>query len=86
MACRYDQQWYVGAITQRSEIYKDVYVKFMARNKQSLSWPQDLKNECWNPFQVIICLVAASQLQGHSGRQYKLTAQEYQQIVALHNS
>ena len=46
VACRYDQQWYVGAITQRSEIHKDVYVKFMARNKQTLSWPQDLKNEC----------------------------------------
>ena len=82
VACVYDDQWYIGAITKRSEEHEDVYIKFMRRNHQTLFWPQDLKNECWIPFQDIICLISAPQLYGQSGRQYKLLASDYCKILA----
>ena len=58
----------------------------MRRNQQILFWPQDLKNECWIPFQDIICLISAPQLHGQSGQQYKLSNSDYQHILAMHTS
>ena len=86
VACLYDNHWYIGAITQRSDINKDLYIKIMRRNQQILFWPQDLKNECWILFQDIICLISAPQLHGRSGQQYKLSNSDYQHILAMHTS
>ena len=51
IACKYDQHWYVGIITERCDEQKDVYVKFMHCNQNhTLSWPYNARNECWVPF------------------------------------
>ena len=86
VAFLYDNHWYIGAITQRSDINKDLYIKFMRRNQQILSWPQDLKNECCIPFQDIIFLISAPELHGRSGQQYKLSNSDYQHILGMHTS
>lgn len=84
IACMYDQEWYIGNIVERSEENNDVYVKFMKRSQNTaLSWPQDRRNECWVPFQDILCTVSVPELQGHGGRQYKLSPTDYDRINAL---
>ena len=49
-----------------SEEQNDVYVRFMTRvnNSNALSWSEDTCNECWVPFQDIICVVSAPEMQG----------------------
>ena len=48
VACKYDQDWYIGMITERSDRNNDVFVKFMKRAKvsNSLSWPKCSGHEC----------------------------------------
>lgn len=80
----YDQEWYIENVVERSEENNDVYVKFMKRSQNTaLSWPQDRRNECWVPFQDILCTVSVPELQGHGGRQYKLSRTDYDRINAL---
>ena len=50
------QEGFVAAIIERSDQNKDVYVKFMKRSDLCITWPQDLKNECWIPFNQILCI------------------------------
>ena len=54
VACIYDQDWYIGVITEHSNENKDVYIKFMKQNNLVLTWPQSLKNECWIPLNDVI--------------------------------
>ena len=65
-----------------SEEQNDVYVRFMRRanNSNALSWLQDTRNECWLPFHDIICVVSASEIQGHGGPQYRLTNKDVKNI------
>ena len=37
----------IGAVIERSDRNKDVYIKYMKQNHSVLTWPQDLQNECW---------------------------------------
>ena len=61
-----------------------VYVKFMKRSQNTtLSWPQDRRNQCWVAFQDVICIISTPELQGHGGRQYKLSSTDYERINAL---
>jgi len=80
----YDQEWFIGSIIERSEEHNDVYVKFMKQSHNTtLSWPQDRRNQCWVPFQDILCVISAPELQGHGGLQYKLSSTDYDGINAL---
>ncbi|KAJ8027064.1 hypothetical protein HOLleu_32098 [Holothuria leucospilota] len=57
VACINDRDWYIGNIVERSEDNSDVYVKFMKRSQNNpLSWPQGLQDECWVPFQDVLCI------------------------------
>jgi hypothetical protein len=82
IACIYDNEWYIGTIVERSEEQNDVFVKFMkrAKNSNALSWPKDSHNECWVPFQDIISLISAPEMQGHGGRQYRITNEDFNNI------
>ena len=82
IACTYDNEWYIGIIMGHSEEQNDVYVRFMtrAKNSNALSWSEDTHNECWVPFQDIICVVSAPEMQGHGGRQYRLTNKDVKNI------
>lgn len=84
IACTYDNEWYIGMVTERSDEENDVFVKFMkrARTSNTLSWQQNTYNECWIPFQDVLCIVSAPQLQGHGGRHYKLTNEDFEIIQA----
>ena len=63
VACIYDQDWYIGVITERSNENKDVCVKFMKRNNLVLTWPQSLKNECWILLNDVILIINPPELQ-----------------------
>ena len=57
IACTYDAQWYIGCVKDRSDEHSDILVSFMKRSAQNaLSWPRR-KDECWVPFQHVICRV-----------------------------
>ena len=82
IACTYDNEWYIGIIMGHSEEQNNVYVRFMtrAKNSNALSWSEDTRNECWVPFQDNICVVSAPEMQGHGGRQYRLTNKDVKNI------
>ena len=52
----------------------------------TLSWPYDARNECWVPFQGILCVVDAPVLQNQSGRYYKLSFSDLNCIIFLFNA
>ena len=82
IACIYDEEWYVGLITETSEECRDVYVKFMKRfNELMLLWPQGYGNECWIPFEDIICITSSPEPQGSRARQFKIKSTDYDLIV-----
>ena len=84
LACVYDNVWYVGYITMRSEEHFDVEVEFMNRKDKTVSWPVDTRRErSWVPFQDVICLIEAPLLQGRSGRTYKIGEADYIKILSL---
>ena len=83
IACIYDEEWYIGIIVEKSEEYKDIYVKFMRRfNTVMLLWPQDYGNECWIPFYDVLCIISSPELQGYRAGQYKLLSTDYDQIIS----
>ena len=63
----YDQDWYIGMIVDRSDENSDVLVKFMRCKSLYLSWNQDHGNQCWIPFQDILCTISVPEMQGQSG-------------------
>ena len=82
VACIYDRQWHIGIINERCE-ENDVYVKFMKRSSRNvLSWPQSSNDECWIPFQAILCPVDAPKPQAHSGRNYNITSTDLDTILS----
>ena len=85
ICCMYDKKWYVGCIVDRSESDCDVYISLMEKKDNGqFSWPdQTRKNECWIPFQNIVCLISAPELKGQSARLYKLSEQDTAQIKSI---
>ena len=84
VACLYNQQWHIGVIHERCEEENDVYVKFMKKSSgEVLSWPQNVTDECWIPFQDILCIVEAPKPQGHSVRNYKLLSSDMDLIRSI---
>ena len=59
----------------------DVKVKFMRCIRFCLSWYEH-DNQCWAPFQHIICAVTAPHLQGRSHQQYSLEKEDYWKIIS----
>ena len=80
IACLYDDKWYIGIIVDRCDESNDAKVKFMRRDRSWLSWYEH-DNQCWVPFQHILCTVTA-QLQSGSGRQYSLEKEDYNKIIS----
>ena len=84
IACIYDDDWFIGSIVERSDEHGDVYVKFMKRVNNILTWPSDQRQiPCWVPFQHIICCVSAPGIYGRSARQYKLEQKDHENILSL---
>ena len=68
---------------RRCEEENDVYVKFMNRNKQdALTWSSNSNNDCWIPFQDILCVIDAPEPLGQSGRNYKLNKSDKKLILS----
>ena len=84
IACMYDRQWYISCITEHSEEHSDILVNFTKHSSTGLlSWPSaSRQDKCWVPYQHIICLASASELQGHSARFYKLKLEDQMQVHA----
>ena len=60
---------------------RGVKVKFMRCNRLCLSW-YGHENQCWVPFQHILCTVNAPHFQGRSGQQYPLEKENYDKIIS----
>ena len=83
IACTYDAQWYIGCIKDRSDEHGDILVSFMKRSAQNaLSWPRQ-KDECWVPFQHVICRVNAPDVQSSDSRQYFLNSSDLDKVLSL---
>jgi hypothetical protein len=82
VACIYDKEWFVGCIAERSDDESDVLINFMKHASTGLlSWPPaSRKDQCWVPFQHVICLIDAPELQGHGARSYKLSMKDKEKI------
>jgi len=80
VACLYDSEWYIGCIVERSDENQDVLVKFMKRSRQTLSWPENSKDECWVPFDHVLCVVSVPHVTGHSARHYSLPENDFELI------
>ena len=84
VACKYDDEWHIGHIIERSDANGDVQINFMRRTENTrLSWPTR-PDKCWVPFQHILSIVAAPEVEGTSARQYKLSKRDYDCIVRIY--
>jgi len=84
VACLYDGQWFIGNIKDRSDEHSDVLVTFMKRSLNDVfSWPARTKDECWVPFQHIICTVNAPIVHGMGARNYKISDSDLNKIIRL---
>lgn len=74
VAAVYDNQWYIGIVTEQSEEHGDVTINFMSRNSDTniLTWPSR-KDECAVPPSNVLCTIKAPISTGSSGRHYKLS-------------
>lgn len=74
VAAVYDNQWYIGIVTEQSEEHGDVTINFMSRNSDTniLTWPSR-KDECAVPPPNVLCVIKAPISTGSSGRHYKLS-------------
>ena len=82
VTCICDSVWYLGSIRDRSDEHSDVIVSFMKRSKcNTFSTPAiSKKDECWVPFQHIICTVDAPSVQGTTARLYTVNPADLQKI------
>ena len=80
IACTYDNEWYIGIIMGHSEEQNDIRFMTRAKNSNALSWSEDIRNECWVPFQDIIYIVSVPEMQGRGRRQYRLTNEDMKNI------
>ena len=78
IACLYDDNWYREIIMDTCNENNDVKVKFNIIKciRFCLSW-YEYDNQCWVPFQRIICAVTAPHLLGRSDQQYSLEKEDY---------
>ena len=83
IACKYDKNWYVGLITEKSREQNDFHLKFMKHSEksQSFTWP-DLSDTCWVPVEDIICKIPTPYIKGISGRAvFKINEKDYQKLL-----
>lgn len=55
-------------------------VNLMQRSGQTLFWPSR-KDDCWVPYDQLLCSVGVPTLQGQGGRQSKLGLKDYNEII-----
>lgn len=79
-AATYDNCWYIGCVTERSDQHEDVFVKFMQRTSANiLSWPRR-EDKCWIPYTHVLCCLSAPLPSGSSARQYRYDEQTIRDI------
>jgi len=78
----YDKEWYIGVIVARSEENEDVQVKFMKRPSMKLSWPRH-EDKYWMPFDHVLLVIPAPELQSQGARQYELDDKSFESIKLL---
>ena len=82
VACLYDDRWYIGTIVKCSSESNNIKVKFMKRDRLCLSWYKH-NNECWVPYQHILCSIKVPQMQGRSRHLYSLDKNDYTKITSI---
>ena len=86
VACIYDSDWYLGSIKDRSDEHSDVLVSFMKRSKCNTLMASNIKkDECWVPFQHIICTIDAPSVKGTTSRLYTINPEDLQKIKTRHS-
>ena len=85
VACTYDNLWHIGNIAERSDANRDLLINFMKRKEDTrLSWPRKA-DKCWVPFLHMLCTVDVPMVEGTSARQYRLSARDFDRVVALYS-
>ena len=83
VACTYDNLWHIGNIVERSDANKDLLINFMEQKEDTrLSWPRKA-DKCWVPFLHVLCTVDVPLAEGTSARQYRLSAKDFDHVVAI---
>ena len=84
IACVYDDECYIVLIHEYSHENRDVRVQFMKRNGLFLYWfEEDIRNQCWIPFQHIISVVQVPTSHGSSARKYLLHESDFENVKKL---
>jgi len=85
VACTYDSLRHIGNIVERSDANKDLLINFMER-KEDTRLPTPRKaDKCWVPFLHVLCTVDVPLAEGTSARQYRLSAIDFDRVVAMYN-
>ncbi len=80
VAAEYDDNWYIGCAIGKDE--GDILINFMECNKVTLALKWPLKeDQCYVPIVHVLCIIPAPDLDGSSGRQYKLDAETVKIIL-----
>ena len=58
-----------------------VKVEYTRRNRLCLSW-YGHENQCWVPFQDVLCTITVPHFQGRSGQQYPIEKEGYGKIIS----
>ena len=84
VVCIYDNQKWIGMVTEVDINQEDVLIKFMhpPYPSRSFTWPSQEDN-CWVPITNIVCKIATPALSTTSGHQYCLHPDVVQQIDSL---
>jgi hypothetical protein len=85
LACVYDNEWYLGNIIERNDDENDYFVNFMKKKgNNKFSWPIEEKpDQCWVPFSHVLMDVEVPIMTGRSGRDYKISDDEFTKIENL---
>jgi len=75
----YDKEWYIGVMVARSDENQDIQVKFMKRRSIKLSWPRH-DDTCWVPFDHVLPVIPAPEVQSQGARQYELDHKSFRSI------
>ena len=82
VAAIYDDQWYVGLITDKDEEESEIEVNFMEQKKGLFLWPRQ-KDEIWISERSVLCRISNPEPTGKSQRMYKLSNVEKQKVEKL---
>ncbi len=80
VACIYEQQWWIGNITENSVEEKDSLITFLHPHGPSKSFQWPLRSDiCWIPWEHVLCIIVAPTTTA-TGRSYSIPSKTMSEI------